>query len=33
VLGEDRSLEIRDGRFEDEFEAYAVHLFRLVESD
>ncbi|MBI2478170.1 MAG: hypothetical protein HYV60_05850, partial [Planctomycetia bacterium] len=29
VLGEDRSLEIRDGRFEDEFEAYAVHLYRL----
>jgi hypothetical protein len=28
VLGEDRSLPI-DGRFEDEFEAYAVHLYRI----
>lgn len=33
VLGEDRSLEIRDGRFEDEFEAYVVHLYRLAESN
>ncbi len=29
VLGEDRTLEIRDGRFVDEFEAYDVHLYRL----
>jgi hypothetical protein len=29
VLGEDRSLAVDDGRFEDEFEAYAVHLYRI----
>ena len=29
VLGEDRSMEMRGSRFEDEFEGYAVHLYRL----
>jgi hypothetical protein len=29
VLGEDRILEVRDQRFDDEFEPYAVHLYRL----
>jgi hypothetical protein len=29
VLGEDRSLEMRGSRIEDEFEGYAVHLYRL----
>lgn len=33
VLGENRSLGIRDGRWEDEFEAYAVHLYRLPKSN
>ena len=33
VLGENRTLEMRDGRFEDEFEAYAVHLYRLADTD
>lgn len=28
VIGEDRKLEIRDGRFEDEFMPYAVHIYR-----
>ena len=32
VLGESRSLDVRAGRFEDEFEAYGVHLYRLAES-
>ena len=30
VLGESRSLEIRDGRFKDDFDAYTVHLDRLL---
>ena len=29
VLGEDRSVELRDSRFEDAFEGYTVHLYRL----
>jgi hypothetical protein len=29
VIGEGRSLEVRDGRFEDDFAPYAVHLYRL----
>jgi hypothetical protein len=29
VLGEDRTLAVDAGRFTDEFEAYAVHLYRL----
>lgn len=32
VLGESRSFAIRDGRFKDDFDAYAVHLYRLAES-
>jgi hypothetical protein len=32
VLGEDRSIEIRDGRFEAEYEPYGVHLFRIDEA-
>jgi hypothetical protein len=29
VLGENRRLPVRDGRFSDEFAAYGVHLYRL----
>ncbi len=29
VLGEDRQIEVKDGRFSDEFAPYAVHLYRL----
>ncbi len=32
VLGEDRSIEVEDGRFDDRFEGYAVHLYRLPRS-
>ena len=30
VLGENRHLEIRDGKFQDPFAPYAVHLYRLL---
>jgi hypothetical protein len=30
VLGEDRALAVEDGQFEDKFEAYAVHLYRVA---
>jgi hypothetical protein len=29
VLGEDREITLRDGRFSDRFEGYGVHLYRL----
>ncbi len=29
VLGEGRSIPVRDGRFEDSFPAYGVHLYRI----
>ena len=29
VLGESRSIAIQDGKFEDEFGPYEVHLYRL----
>jgi hypothetical protein len=29
VLGEDRALRVRDGRFQDDFAPYAVHLYRI----
>ena len=29
VLGEDRSIPLQDGQFEDAFEPYAVHLYRV----
>jgi hypothetical protein len=29
VLGENRTVSVRDGRFEDEFEPYGVHLYRI----
>jgi hypothetical protein len=29
VLGEDRAVEIRDGRFADDFAPYGVHLYRI----
>jgi hypothetical protein len=29
VLGEDRRIAIRDGRLEDAFKAYAVHLYQI----
>ncbi len=32
VLGEERSIEIREGRFEAEYDPYAVHLFRIAET-
>lgn len=32
VLGEDRTLEARDGRFTDEFAPYDVHLYRVSEA-
>jgi hypothetical protein len=31
VLGENRSIPLRDGRFEDDFAPYAVHLYRVSE--
>lgn len=31
VLGEDRSIEVKDGRFEDGFEGYGVHLYKINE--
>jgi hypothetical protein len=30
VLGENRNLAVRDGRFTDDFEPYAVHLYRFT---
>jgi hypothetical protein len=30
VIGENRSIVASEGEFEDEFEAYAVHLYRIV---
>jgi hypothetical protein len=33
VLGEDRAVEIHDGRFADEFDGYGVHLYRIAEDD
>jgi hypothetical protein len=33
VIGEDRSIEARDGRFETEYEPYGVQLFRIGEMD
>ena len=33
VLGEDRSLQLGDGRFQDDFAPYSVHLYRVTESD
>jgi hypothetical protein len=29
VLGEERSLTVNGGRFEDKFDEYAVHLYRI----
>jgi hypothetical protein len=29
VLGEDRTVDVRDGVFRDEFGAWAVHLYRI----
>jgi hypothetical protein len=29
VLGENRTLELKDGKFEDEFKPYEVHLYRI----
>jgi hypothetical protein len=29
VLGEGRTVDVKDGRFEDAFEGYAVHLYRI----
>jgi hypothetical protein len=29
VLGEDRQLPVRDGRFEDDFQGYQVHLYQI----
>jgi hypothetical protein len=29
VIGEDRALAARDGRFEDDFGPYAVHLYEM----
>jgi len=29
VIGEDRSIEVKNGSFEDNFEAYDVHLYRI----
>jgi hypothetical protein len=31
VIGENRTLPLRDGRFEDDFAPYAVHLYRIEE--
>ena len=30
VIGENRSIPMRDGRFEDDFGPYAVHLYQVV---
>jgi hypothetical protein len=30
VIGEDRTIPARDGRFEDDFQPHAVHLYQLV---
>jgi hypothetical protein len=30
VIGEDRSIPVREGRFEDDFAPHAVHLYRVV---
>ena len=32
VLGENRSIPLHDGRFEDDFAPYAVHLYRVAGS-
>ena len=29
VIGEDRSIDVKNGSFEDEFQAYDVHLYRI----
>jgi hypothetical protein len=29
VLGENRTIEVRDGVFKDEFAAWGVHLYRI----
>jgi hypothetical protein len=29
VLGEDRTLELSDGAFEDTFEGYGVHIYQI----
>lgn len=29
VLGEDRAIDIKDGKFEDQFDAYDVHIYRI----
>jgi hypothetical protein len=29
VIGEDRSIEVKNGEFEDDFEAYDVHLYKI----
>jgi hypothetical protein len=29
VLGENRKLEVRDGKFNDTFQPYDVHLYRI----
>ena len=33
VLGEERSIPVVDGRFEDDFDPYEVHLYRLQDGD
>jgi hypothetical protein len=30
VIGEDRSLSIEEGSFEDQFEGYGVHLYQIL---
>jgi hypothetical protein len=30
VLGEDRTVTVKNGRFEDDFAPYAVHLYRIL---
>ena len=29
VIGEDRTIRLQDGRFEDDFGPYAVHLYQI----
>jgi hypothetical protein len=29
VIGEERSISVKDGRFQDDFAAYDVHLYRI----
>jgi hypothetical protein len=29
VIGEDRTIKIKDGKFEDDFKAYDVHIYRI----